>query len=458
MTSATDGNRQFVYDVFFSYDTKDAPRVQVIQEEFKRAGLRTFFAADDLKSAVGSKTWTNTMLEALSKSCHLVVYVTTNALTSEWVRREVTRFNAGIETMPPGSTERRILLLRGEDLDEAEMTKRLRGDELLKELLRPATIQEALLLLTQMQFTTLRTDLEHARSELTQASELARQSFDYYQHARFWRPFASEQQKLHIFTCSRDVDQSSAARGGRANIDKWDYQAAIDITHHFARHHRNSDVEIELPSSKMVVNGHTRAFDTTGFTSKIADKNCVIIGSPDVSDYAEVALAKLLGVASYTPAQSLTRVGLRIRKTINNYSTFYEPTADDGSGEGIHILHDGIEQTFECSNQTSYGLMVLADNPFSRPGGAEKILILAGHTGVSTRAMSLLLTESEQWCLDVFYRLDQSIAVMNSPIAAVVGVNYVRSGRDDLVGDSRDIARRHGSITFETVFELRPVS
>ena len=204
-----------------------------------------------------------------------------------------------------------------------------------------------------------------------------------------------------------------------------------------------------------MVNGDTRAFNTTGFTSKIADKNCVIIGSPDVSDYAEVALASLLGVEPYTPQQSLSRVGLRIRKTINNYSTFYE-AASDGAGEGLHILHDDVEHTFECSERTSYGLMVLADNPFCRPGGTEKILILAGHTGVSTRAMSLLLTEGEQWCLDEFYRLDQAIAVMSGPVAAVIRVNYSRSRHDTLIGDFRDIPRRKGSITFETVFELRP--
>src|SRR4051794_19665115 len=125
MTPAADGKREFVFDVFFSYDTKDEPRVRAIRDEFKRAGLRTYFAADDLKSEVGNRTWANTMLEALPKSCHLVVYVSTNALTSEWVRREVTGFTADVEAMPPGSAERRILLLRGEDMDEAEMPKRL---------------------------------------------------------------------------------------------------------------------------------------------------------------------------------------------------------------------------------------------------------------------------------------------------------------------------------------------
>lgn len=450
------GRRRFEYDVFFSYDTKDERRVRAIREEFTHAGLRSFFAADDLKAEVGSTTWVDTILLALPQSCHLVIFVSTNALTSKWVRREVKAFKADAELRAPGSAERRILLLTEDGADPADLAKRLENDEDLKDLLRPGSIQEALHLVTQLQFATLRQDLIDARAELDQERDLARRSFEFYQHRRFWQPFSSGRKELHIFTCGRDVHDGTIARGGRTNIDKWDYQAAIDITHHFARQHHDSGVEIEQPGSKAVVNEKTRAFDTTGFSSKIADKNCVIIGSPDVSDFAEVALASLLRVQPYTPQQSLRRVGLRIRKTINNYSTFYEPAADDGSGEGIHILHDGVESTFECSESTSYGLMVLADNPFCRPGGTEKILILAGHTGVSTRAMSLLLTESEPWCLDEFYRLDQAVAVMRGPVAAVIKVDYARRRTDALVGDFREIPRTKGSITFETVFELRP--
>jgi hypothetical protein len=98
--------------------------------------------------------------------------------------------------------------------------------------------------------------------------------------------------------------------------------------------------------------------------------------------------------------------------------------------------------------------MILADNPFSQSDRKHKILILAGHSGVATRAMSLLLTHEEPWCLDAFYFLDQEIAVMGSPLAVVIEVSYKRLPGHDRIGDEREINAEHQSIRVRTALPL----
>jgi len=94
-------------------------------------------------------------------------------------------------------------------------------------------------------------------------------------------------------------------------------------------------------------------------------------------------------------------------------------------------------------------------NPFSESGRKYKILILAGHSGVATRAMSLLLTHEEPWCLDAFYGLDQEIAVMGSPLAAVIEVSYKRLSGHDGIGDEREIDAEPRSIRVRTALPLK---
>jgi hypothetical protein len=92
---------------------------------------------------------------------------------------------------------------------------------------------------------------------------------------------------------------------------------------------------------------------------------------------------------------------------------------------------------------------VLADNPFSDTPAKHKILVLAGHSGVATRSLSLLLTSEDDWCLKAFYTLDQDLAEISGPIAAVIKVRYRRTLRPRPVppprpGDPRARGRRGG--------------
>lgn len=453
MSPVGDG-QEFRFDVFLSFDSNNEQRVRAIRDQFREAGLRTFFAPDDLNRDLGRDDWKRSLFDALRESAHLAVYCSTAALTSEWVRDEITLFKEDARASATVA-ERRIIVLPDENLREAELKKRIDSDELLKELIRPKTVEQAVLWLTANRIMALHRALGATQTQLSQAQRLARQSFDYYRHAGFWRPF-SRSDELHVFTCGRDIE-AGYGRAARTNIDKWDYRAAVDITHYIGLNYRSIRVEIEQPVSKRRIDEDTRLLDLGDFTNRLSNKNCVVIGSPDVSDFAEITLAKILGVPPYSPAEVL-KSGFRIIKDSHTFSTFYEATSAAMAQEGIHLTGRTGNEMFTCSNDRSYGVMVLADNPFSSPDarGHNHILILAGHTGISTRAISMLLTEEEPWCLDEFYKLDQAVAVKMRPVAVVVEVNYVHLKPGDTVGDDRQIPPEPGSIRFVCAVELRP--
>lgn len=146
-------------------------------------------------------------------------------------------------------------------------------------------------------------------SNLEQALRTSNDAFEVYGHGRFWKTF-SDNADLHIFTCARDAEFETGGgrgRGGRTNIDKWDFQSVLDITHYFASHHPTTKVTIEDPVSKLL---DVEPFDAGEFsataTEKLRDKDCIIIGSPDVSDFAELALAKVHNLKGYRAKQGIS--------------------------------------------------------------------------------------------------------------------------------------------------------
>lgn len=442
----------FLYDIFLSHNNQDEEPVRLICEQFRDSGLRPFFAPIDLREHVGTEGWEEEITKAVRRSQHLGVYCSQDAVLSDWVRKEVSIF---VSSRKDQSGAKRLFLpLADPDMSPDELQRILAAIQEIGDVLRPRDTIHALKTVAKERIAQLDKKLGDAREELNRAHDLARQAFDYYRHARFWRSFAKTRQDLHVFTCGRDTPEDLRQRGpsGRTGIDRWDYQAAVDITHHFARHHRDVDVVIEDPVSKAQVEG-ARSFDRWDFGKKLFNRNCVIIGSPDVSDFAEVTIASLLKVDPYYPDRALA-AGFRIRKRVKRYSTFYEQSAEGGD-EGISLISEGrTAKFFHSTNDRDHGIMILADNPFSELDKENKILILAGHSGVATRAMSLLLTNEEPWCLEAFYDFDRKIAVMDQPLAAVIEVGYQRRQPGPGVGDDREIVTELGDICVCEVFPL----
>jgi hypothetical protein len=443
----------FLYDIFLSYSQHDQNKVKEIREQFTAAGLRAFYAPIDLSESVGTVNWENNIFEAVRRSHHLGVYCSKDSALSEWVDREVKAFQSTHQEQ----ADKLILAIPDPDLSKADLERVLKPIPVLSSVLRPRDSSHALEIVAKRRIVQLSAALTVANEKLGQTKDLARQAFEYYRHSRFWKPFSEPSgQNLHIFTCGRDTSEEMTQRGagGRTNIDKWDYQAAVDITHHFARYHRDIGVVIEQPVSKARIDESTRAFDLAEFTQKLIGRNCVVIGSPDVSDFAEITLARLLGVSPYSPHLRLD-TGFRIRKAGRRFSTFYEQSSAD-EPDGVRVIRDGQpEDFFTSSNNLDHGVMILAENPYATPGRGHKVLILAGHSGVATRAMSLLLTSEDPWCLDAFYQLDQEIAVMGGPLAAVIEVSYFRTRGRDGLGDDRVINTQPGSIQVRRVLSLK---
>lgn len=446
---------EFLYDIFFSYNDADVDKVRKICDQFRHFGLRPFFAPDELSDYVGREGWEERIAEAIGYSQNLGVYCSTDSALSEWVRREIAIFDGSRQT--GASDERKIFAIPDPDLSLDRLQRVVAANDVLGNVLRPRDALHALEIVSDRRIRQLTAALRDASEQLDQTRHLSRKTFEYYRHTRFWRPFSrTSGQDLHIFTCGRDTSEDTSQRGagGRTSIDKWDYQAAVDITHYFARHHREIRVVIEQPVSKARIDGTTRTFDTSEFSQRLINRNCVIIGSPGVSDFAEITLARLLRVQPYIPDIPLN-TGFRILQAGRRFSSFFDHSPDSAS-DGIRLIRNGEPAEFWAStDERDHGVMILADNPFSDPIGEHKILILAGHSGLATRAMSLLLTHEEPWCLNAFYELDQEIAVMGDPLAAVIEANFTRMPGHEKFGDDRDIPSRPGAIIVRGVLPLR---
>ncbi|MBI1765307.1 MAG: SUMF1/EgtB/PvdO family nonheme iron enzyme [Acidobacteria bacterium] len=102
---------QFNYDVFLSHSSKDKPLVRPLAERLRADGLRVWFDERDINP--GSH-WQSKIEEGLEQSRVLVVCVSENGSTSDWVKLEVGTFRR----RDPLNREGRIILLR---LDEAEI-------------------------------------------------------------------------------------------------------------------------------------------------------------------------------------------------------------------------------------------------------------------------------------------------------------------------------------------------
>jgi hypothetical protein len=446
----TDEPNGYEYDIFLSYNQDDVDRAKALAEIFEDAGLRTFYAPKSLSDYVGLPGWQDRILKAVRASVNLGVYCTKNSAVSEWVRREVNEFRNHHSSEP---TEHRILVIPDEKLSRQDIDRIVGSTPEFGDVLRPSDYTHALQIVVATRIASLQAANTATMTKLEEIMKTARKSFDYYRpyyrHARFWQPFAQHRHAVHVFTCGRDTAATEQHGHGRSSIDKWDYQAAVDITHYFASHHREVKVKIEQPVSKLAIGSSTRTYNTTHLTTRLTRSNCIIIGSPDVSDLAEVTLAELLRVEPYTP--TIDRSGIKFIKDGDKFSTFYRKPSETES-EGVR-LSDYEPDRFVNAHGRTHGVMVIADNPFS-PG--HKVLILAGCTGVATLAMSMLLTGEESWCLDEFFELDRAIAPMSGPIAAVIEVNYDQ--RPLGVGDGRSIRAENGKIRFLKAIQLQPLT
>lgn len=220
-----------------------------------------------------------------------------------------------------------------------------------------------------------------------------------YLYRNFWDPFLKNK-RLYIMTCARGTKEEH--RGPRTNIDKWDYTTVSELSHFLALKYPKCQIDITPTRSKLTkqdINNAGRDEVSADIKRLIHDKDCIIIGSPDVSDIAEVVSAKLHGIEPYEEKRTKFN-GYVFIKTLqpNTMSTFYWQK-NENEQEGICQFDPNTESynlsenKMEKDKSIIYGVLTIANNPFVSPGQNRKIMILSGSSGIATYAMAKLLTD-----------------------------------------------------------------
>ena len=196
--------------------------------------------------------------------------------------------------------------------------------------------------------------------------------------------------------------------------------------------------------------------------SMLEDKDCIIIGSPDVSDFAEQVLAKIHNIAPYAKDR-IKRTGfVQIKGSRNSRSSFYWEKKKDEMEGVAQIINKSEYEYFpeqhadenlsEKKHQGQmHGILIVANNPFQRSSSGNKIIILSGFSGVATNAIALLLTHEN--CLEEFFKLDNAFTDLGQNIEALVRVRYT-VGKNFAAQDTRKIKDYGTTISFERIVEI----
>lgn len=450
--------------VFISYARVQRAAIEGFVNDFHTAGLNVWW---DKEIQLGER-WREKVDAAIRNSRHFLLYCTVQAKASNEVNHEIKTFRKDAK----GDPSRKVFVLKAPDSEDKHVPVDL-GEFQHADSLKDVIIyvlKEARNELDQRfreserraekEKETLEKDLANERAKVDEARK-------YYRHRRFWGPFA-EKKAVHIFTCGRDISPDNARPRGtggfRTNIDKWDYRAVLGIAHFFASNYPGTKLTIEDPASKMqqedIEKVHVLANRIAEIGNLLKDKDCIIIGSPDVNDFAEIVLSRIHRINPYDNDRKKSKGFVLIRNRKNTASSFYWETVP-GEHEGIAHLGQNEMQIYKHEPPTMdtgqlkagkmHGLLVVAENPFSL-SEPRRIMILSGFSGVATNAMAKFLTE-DAYLPSFFAFDDEAHAQQSRAIEAVIRVKYgVDPGSENK--DARQIDESPDSITFKELVAI----
>jgi hypothetical protein len=323
--------------------------------------------------------------------------------------------------------------------------------------------------LWQISFTKIK-DLE---SELKQIlpnidKEFKKQREEFLFH-QVWDPFMDNgRDTIHVFTCAREAKHDED-RGNRTNVDKWDFETVSDLSFFIAHKYPTKEVKIESPKNKETTEIQRHKF-LSNLEEDLRDKDCIIIGSPDVSDYTEMVLAKIHGLKPYNK-QNKDLPYIFIKKTMGmdhprKQSAFYgEPDAATGKESirfrcGDEIVQECYENTtFQDGQSINMGeacaVITLANNPYKKENNKySKIMVISGFTGVATYASVKFLTSPDEKVraeLEKYFterkELESAGGGQNQIVHILLTVKYRRPTKEVSHGDTR----MYKSVSFKTV-------
>ena len=227
-------------------------------------------------------------------------------------------------------------------------------------------------------------------------------------------------------------------------MDKWDYSSVAELAGFIGKEYKQARINIMQPKEKAKTErlreepGRTKRQEEIEEILRNSNDNLIIVGSPDVNDYAEIALAKIHGATPYKredckqvdpalqrrcwdcklthqPACIGKRGYLFYKRTVaednpRKVSDFFR---DPPGGEPDCVLWYGAP--YRCTGGPAEGadegqtfgvLTIFKDRRrfFARDDNMERwIILLSGFSGVATYALVQVLTT-----LDVKMRAAES--------------------------------------------------
>jgi hypothetical protein len=275
--------------------------------------------------------------------------------------------------------------------------------------------------------------LQDLRAELFGILTVINQQYEREQEEyplRFiWDEVLRRPARLSVFTCARGAPQDENRVGGRTNVDKWDYRSVAELAFFLANKYKQAEMSIEAPEEKVTTglqadSGKRVLADYISEKIRRVPNSVIIIGSPDVSDYAEVVLSRIYGVAPYRPEKCKQRSVNRQRKCWDckisrtcvgkrGYLFYKRTSTTDHPREwsaffrkppgnvGECVLWYG--ERYECGHGQrgknakgeTFGVLTLLKDQkglFDPDKTNRWIILLSGFTGVATYGLARLLT------------------------------------------------------------------
>lgn len=446
-------NGDTTHDVFLSFCHQDAPAVRKLFDELTAHGLNVFWSEEHMLKQAAGLPFPPPLFKTLTGSRHFVLYASPHVATSQWVPTECDHFHTSCHVADPSNRRMYVLAPNG--------TVGVHVPPILHDFQQLRSSSQLVSELVNDNIQRLRKATRELEARVAHEQKRVEEAFHYYRHSRFWRPLLNRHE-IHIFTCARDTkyDESMArGRGGRTTIDKWDYQTVLDITRFFATHYPDVKIEIEDPVSKLSFADITRAgtpFKLARMIEKLKNKDCIIIGSPDVSDFAELVIAQIHNIEPYTDARAKRKGFVHIKAQQQSPSCGYW-TKRDGEEEGVARIDGPGEFSIytaepDGSFETAYGILVVANNPFVDQGQKNRIVILSGFTGVATNGIAKLVTDDRY--LNAFHKLDRDYLDSDTGFEALIGTRFGFLDGDIDARDARVIHSGDNGIMYKELVAI----
>jgi hypothetical protein len=342
-----------------------------------------------------------------------------------------------------------------------------------------------------MTFDPLRPELLERQLEQT-LTEMIRADFSEWSRKRFWANLLGSRGEVSIITGGLHSEDHN-----REMIGDWDLRAASELTSYFSRHQYRPKIETPIYQPEFA-----KHFDSSMTTRqyieqvtkeiRIADKNCVVIASPDVNPLTEILLGRLIRVDDavlfsdelkakdypdaiivYKKRKKSSGNKVAVEKGARESGTeacraFYQEVSGDGDTEQRGFRSRGFARSenkllpyygqneYERRGEKPFNIyaqLVIARNPFADPAGpARYVVILNGVSGPATFALTHVLTgggneEFESYKQSGFDPAAASESILNKFLSCINKANFrcIESVIEVQVGEEPNVQGNDGA-------------